>query len=309
MTTDQPTPADRTAGEPAAPKTPQPLGTAGTRRAAHAPGGGAAPAAEPVLEIADLTVDFRLDTATVHAVRGVGLRLAQGETLAVVGESGSGKTATALSVLRLNPQPPCVYAGGRILFEGRDLLTVPEKELGRIRGQDIAMVFQDPMTSLDPLRRVGAQVAEGLRHHQGLSRAEAGAAALEALDEVGIPDPERRFRQYPHELSGGLRQRVMIAAALVGRPRVLIADEPTTALDVTVQRQILDLLVTLQERHGMAVLLITHDLGVVAETADRVAVMHRGEVVETGDVLDVFDHPADDYTRQLLAATPRLELA
>jgi ABC-type microcin C transport system duplicated ATPase subunit YejF len=270
---------------------------------------GDGPAAEPVLEIDGLNVDFRLDTTTVHAVRGVSLRLAQGETLGVVGESGSGKTATALSVLRLNPQPPCVYAGGRILFDGRDLLTVSEKELGRIRGQDIAMVFQDPMTSLDPLRRVGAQVAEVLRHHQGLSRAAANAAAVEALDEVGIPDPERRFRQYPHELSGGLRQRVMIAGALVGRPRVLIADEPTTALDVTVQRQILDLLVSLQERHGMAVLLITHDLGVVAETADRVAVMHQGRVVETGGVLDVFDRPADDYTRRLLAATPRLELA
>ncbi|MER6531077.1 ABC transporter ATP-binding protein [Streptomyces sp. NPDC001508] len=270
---------------------------------------GSKPTTEPVLEIADLSVDFRLDTTTVHAVRGVSLRLAQGETLAVVGESGSGKTATSLSVLRLNPQPPCVYVGGRILFDGRDLLTVSEKDLGSIRGQDIAMVFQDPMTSLDPLRRVGTQVAEVLRHHQGLSRAAAAAAAAAALDEVGIPDPERRFRQYPHELSGGLRQRVMIAGALVGRPRVLIADEPTTALDVTVQRQILDLLVSLQERHGMAVLLITHDLGVVAETADRVAVMHQGRVVETGDVLDVFHRPSDDYTRQLLAATPRLEPA
>nr|WP_069462936.1 ABC transporter ATP-binding protein [Actinacidiphila rubida] len=265
--------------------------------------------AGPVLEIDGLTVDFRLDTGTVHAVRDVSLSLAQGETLAVVGESGSGKTATALSVLRLNPQPPAVYTGGRILFGGRDLLRVPDRDLGRIRGQDIAMVFQDPMTSLDPLRRVGVQVAEVLRHHQGLSRTDAHAAAVEALDEVGIPDPERRFRQYPHELSGGLRQRVMIAGALVGRPRVLIADEPTTALDVTVQRQILDLLVSLQQRHGMAVLLITHDLGVVAETADRVAVMHHGRVVETGDVLDVFHRPADDYTRQLLAATPRLELA
>jgi peptide/nickel transport system ATP-binding protein/oligopeptide transport system ATP-binding protein len=273
------------------------------------PGTTGTPTTQPVLEIDGLTVDFRLDNTTVHAVRGVGLRLAQGETLAVVGESGSGKTATALSVLRLNPQPPCVYAGGRILFDGRDLLTLSERELGRIRGQDIAMVFQDPMTSLDPLRRVGSQVAEVLRHHRGLSRAEANSAALEALDEVGIPDPERRFRQYPHELSGGLRQRVMIAGALVGRPRVLIADEPTTALDVTVQRQILDLLVSLQQRHGMAVLLITHDLGVVAETADRVAVMHRGVVVETGDVDDVFHRPADDYTRRLLAATPRLELA
>ncbi|WP_405560392.1 ATP-binding cassette domain-containing protein [Streptomyces sp. NBC_01180] len=267
-----------------------------------------APAA-PLLRISDLSVDFRLESSTVHAVRGVSLEVRAGETLAVVGESGSGKTATALSVLRLNPAPPCVYSGGRILFDGHDLLALSEKELGRIRGHDIAMVFQDPMTSLNPLQRVGSQVAEVLRHHQGLSRSEAREAAVAALDEVGIPDPERRYRQYPHELSGGLRQRVMIATALVARPRVLIADEPTTALDVTVQRQILDLLVELRQRHGMAVVLITHDLGVVAETADRVAVMNRGRVVETGDVLDVFAHPADDYTRRLLDATPRLEPA
>ncbi|MEU1948302.1 ABC transporter ATP-binding protein [Streptomyces sp. NPDC020125] len=261
----------------------------------------------PLLEINGLSVDFRLETSVVHAVRDVSLHVRAGETLAVVGESGSGKTATALSVPRLNPSPPCVYASGEILFDGRDLLALSERELGRIRGRDIAMVFQDPMTCLDPLQRVGAQVAEVLRHHTGMSRAEARDAALDALEEVGVPDPALRYRQYPHELSGGLRQRVMIATALVGRPRLLIADEPTTALDVTVQSQILDLLVTLQDKHGMAVVLITHDLAVVAETADRVAVMNKGKVVETGDVLDVFDRPADDYTRKLLAATPRLE--
>ncbi|MHC8564550.1 ATP-binding cassette domain-containing protein [Streptomyces albidoflavus] len=226
-----------------------------------------------------------------------------------MGESGSGKSATALSVLRLNPSPPCVYTGGEIRFDGRDLLKLSEKELGRVRGRDIAMVFQDPMTCLDPLQRVGAQVAEVLRLHTGISRAEARTAALAALDEVGIPDPAMRYRQYPHELSGGLRQRVMIATALVTRPRVVIADEPTTALDVTVQRQILDLLVSLQDKRDMAVVLITHDLAVVAETADRVVVMNKGRVVETGDVLDVFDRPADPYTRRLLAATPRLEAA
>ncbi|RZD90839.1 ATP-binding cassette domain-containing protein [Streptomyces albidoflavus] len=263
----------------------------------------------PLLEIDRLSVDFRLESSVVHAVQDVSLHVHAGETLAVVGESGSGKSATALSVLRLNPSPPCVYTGGEIRFDGRDLLTLSEKELGRVRGRDIAMVFQDPMTCLDPLQRVGTQVAEVLRLHTGHSRAEARRAALAALDEVGIPDPEMRYRQYPHELSGGLRQRVMIATALVTRPRVVIADEPTTALDVTVQRQILDLLVSLQDKHDMAVVLITHDLAVVAETADRVAVMNKGRVVETGDVLDVFDRPADAYTRRLLAATPRLEAA
>ncbi|MEV0915633.1 ABC transporter ATP-binding protein [Streptomyces sp. NPDC049967] len=268
-----------------------------------------APDAAPVLEFQDLRVDFELASSTVHAVRGVNLSVAAGETLAVVGESGSGKSATALSAMRLNPEPPCVYAGGRVLLDGRDVLALPERELRKVRGAGISMVFQDPMTSLDPLQRVGAQVAEALRLHGGHSRAQARLAALTALDEVGIPDPEHRYRQYPHELSGGLRQRVMIASALVARPRVLIADEPTTALDVTVQRQILELLVTLQRRHGMAVLLITHDLGVVAETADRVAVMRHGEVVETGDVDQVFARPAAQYTRDLLAATPRLEPA
>ncbi|MCX4648519.1 ABC transporter ATP-binding protein [Streptomyces sp. NBC_01446] len=267
----------------------------------------AAPTAPPVLEFQDLRVDFRLAGSTVHAVRGVNLSVAAGETLAVVGESGSGKSATALSALRLNPEPPSVYAGGEILLDGRDVLGLSERQLRRVRGAEISMVFQDPMTSLDPLQRVGHQITEVLRLHGDHTRAEARNAALTALDEVGIPDPERRFRQYPHELSGGLRQRVMIASALVARPRVLIADEPTTALDVTVQRQILDLLVRLQHRHGMAVVLITHDLGVVAETADRVAVMRHGEVVETGDVEQVFARPAAPYTRRLLDATPRLE--
>ncbi|MGW5448249.1 ATP-binding cassette domain-containing protein [Streptomyces asiaticus] len=261
----------------------------------------------PVLEIRDLHVDFRLATGPVHAVRGVSLAAHAGETLAVVGESGSGKSATMLAALRLNPEPPCVYPGGEILLDGRDLLALPEKRLREVRGNDVAMVFQDPMTSLDPLQRIGNQVAEVLRTHRGASRAGARAEAVRALDEVGIPDPELRARQYPHELSGGLRQRVMIATALVGRPRVLIADEPTTALDVTVQRQILDLLAELRARHGMAVVLVTHDLGVVAETADRVVVMNAGRVVEHGTVAEVFETPRQQYTRDLLAATPRLE--
>nr|WP_052478820.1 ABC transporter ATP-binding protein [Kibdelosporangium sp. MJ126-NF4]CEL20801.1 Oligopeptide transport system permease protein OppB (TC 3.A.1.5.1) [Kibdelosporangium sp. MJ126-NF4]CTQ98394.1 Oligopeptide transport system permease protein OppB (TC 3.A.1.5.1) [Kibdelosporangium sp. MJ126-NF4] len=261
-----------------------------------------------LLEIEDLRVEFRLDTGTVTAVDGISLAVGEGETLAVVGESGSGKTATALSVLRLNPVPPCVYSG-QIRFAGRDLLGIPEKELRRIRGNEIAMIFQDPMTSLNPLKRVGAQIAEVVRRHRGASRSEARAAVVPALREAGINDAEQRAEYYPHQLSGGLRQRVMIAMALVGRPRVLIADEPTTALDVTVQAQILDLLAELRERHGMAVVLITHDLGVVAEIADRVVVMRHGQVVESGDVLTVFEQPGEDYTRELLRATPRLERA
>ncbi|TCO54114.1 ATP-binding cassette domain-containing protein [Actinocrispum wychmicini] len=259
-----------------------------------------------LLEIEDLRVEFRLNTGTVTAVDGVSLHVEAGETLAVVGESGSGKTATALSVLRLNPVPPCVYPGGRILLDGRDLLRMSEKDLRRVRGDDIAMIFQDPMTSLNPLKRVGAQIAEVVR---GASRAEARAAVIPALREAGINDAERRAGYYPHQLSGGLRQRVMIAMALVGRPQVLIADEPTTALDVTVQAQILNLLAELRQRHGMAVVLITHDLGVVAEVADRVVVVRHGQVVESGDVLSVFEQPAKDYTRELLRATPRLERA
>jgi ABC-type microcin C transport system duplicated ATPase subunit YejF len=196
-----------------------------------------------LVEISDLRVEFRVDTGTVTAVDGVSFAVSEGETLAVVGESGSGKTATALSLLRLNPEPPCVYAGGEVRLDGRDVLRLSEKDLRRIRGNDVAMVFQDPMTSLNPVKRVGAQVAEVVRRHQGASRADAARAAVAALEEAGIPDPARRARQYPHQLSGGLRQRVMIAMALVGRPRVLIADEPTTALDVTVQAQILALLV------------------------------------------------------------------
>ncbi|HEY3712106.1 MAG TPA: ABC transporter ATP-binding protein [Amycolatopsis sp.] len=262
-----------------------------------------------LLEIRDLHVEFRLGTGIVNAVEGVGFAVDAGETLAVVGESGSGKTATALSVLRLNPEPPCVYPAGEVLLDGRDLFRLSEKDLRKIRGNDVAMVFQDPMTSLNPLKRVGAQVAEVLRRHQNAPRGQAREGAVAALREAGIPDPERRADQYPHQLSGGLRQRVMIAMALVGRPRVLIADEPTTALDVTVQAQILELLVDLQRRHGMAIVLITHDLGVVAEVADRVVVMRRGRVVETGDVTAVFEAPQQDYTRELLRATPKLERA
>ncbi|WP_020499614.1 ATP-binding cassette domain-containing protein [Sciscionella marina] len=263
----------------------------------------------PLLNIENLRVDFQLADGVVHAVRGIDIHVGAGEIVAVVGESGSGKSATALSVLRLNPQPPCVYAGGSIEFDGRSLLDLEERELRTVRGNEIAMVFQDPMTSLNPVKRVDAQVAEVLRKHKGASRTEALAAVPEALAEAGIDKPEQRARKYPHELSGGLRQRVMIAMALVGRPRLLIADEPTTALDVTVQARILDLLAELRANHGMAILLITHDLGVVAELADRVVVCRDGVVVESGATERVFEEPEDEYTRRLLAATPRLEVS
>ncbi|NED99236.1 ATP-binding cassette domain-containing protein [Phytoactinopolyspora halotolerans] len=260
----------------------------------------------PLLRISDLTVDFELGHQTAHAVRGVSLDIAEGETLAVVGESGSGKTVTALSILQLNPVPPCVYRSGSITFDGRELLSLGQRGLRSVRGDQIAMIFQDPMTSLNPLKKVGIQIGEALRLHRGTSRRDGRPAVIEALAEAGVPRPEQRADQYPHELSGGLRQRVMIAMALVTRPRLLIADEPTTALDVTVQAQILELLVDLQQRHHMAILLITHDFGVVADVADRVTVMKSGEVVEESDVGPIFAAPGHDYTRRLHAATPRL---
>src|SRR5690606_29075486 len=259
-----------------------------------------------VLSLGTLSVDFELGTETVHAVRDVSLDLAEGETLAIVGESGSGKTATALSILQLNPVPPAVYRSGTIRFGAHDLLALPEARLRAIRGNDIAMIFQDPMTSLNPLKKVGRQIGETLQLHRDVSRRDTRSAVVEALAQAGVPRPDERAEQYPHELSGGLRQRAMIAMALVTRPKVLIADEPTTALDVTVQAQILELLVQLQDRHGMAIVLITHDLGVVADVADRIAVMRSGEIVEEQPCEPLFAAPQHEYTRSLLAATPRL---
>ncbi|MEV0345742.1 ABC transporter ATP-binding protein [Nonomuraea sp. NPDC050680] len=261
-----------------------------------------------VLEINDLHAEFRLDAGTIKPVNGVSLSVEEGQTLAVVGESGSGKTATALSILRLHPTPPCVYTGGEIIVGGRDLLKLSEREMRKIRGNEIAMVFQDPMTSLNPLKTIGAQIAESLRLHQGLSRSEARAKAVDALREVGIPAPERRAGDYPHQFSGGMRQRAMIAMALACRPKILIADEPTTALDVTVQAQIMELLAGLQERFGMAIVLITHDLGVVARAADQVLVMYGGRPVELAPVDDVFADPRMPYTRALLHSMPRSDV-
>jgi oligopeptide/dipeptide ABC transporter ATP-binding protein len=261
-----------------------------------------------LLQILGLRVSFRTDSGPVPAVRGVDLALAQGETLALVGESGCGKSVTALSVLRLVATPPGSYDAGEIRFQGEDLLKVSDERIREVRGNDVAMIFQEPMTSLNPVFSVGEQVAEAIELHQEVGAAEARSRAVEALRRVGISAPEQRAKEYPHQLSGGMRQRVMIAMALACNPRLLIADEPTTALDVTIQAQILELIASLQHELGMAVLLITHDLGVVAETAHRVAVMYAGRVVEESSVGDLFERPRHPYTAGLLRSRPRLDV-
>jgi oligopeptide/dipeptide ABC transporter ATP-binding protein len=260
-----------------------------------------------ILEVKNLQAEFRLDTGVVRAVNGVNFSVEQGKTLAIVGESGSGKTATALSTLRLNPEPPCVYTGGEILFDGRDLLKMNDRELRAIRGKGIAMIFQDPMTSLNPVRTIGSQIVEAVARHEKLSRADAKARAVQALREVGIANPEERARQYPHQFSGGMRQRVMIAMALACRPKVLIADEPTTALDVTVQAQIMELLDDLKHRFDMGIVLITHDLAMVAEQADDVLVMYAGRPVEKATAQATFEAPKMPYTMLLLQSAPRAD--
>ncbi|MBZ4414158.1 ABC transporter ATP-binding protein [Myxococcus faecalis] len=267
----------------------------------------ASPSAEgPLLDVRGLTVELSREEGPVRAVDGVSFALPPGGTLGVVGESGCGKSLTALSVLRLAPQPPVRVAGGEVLFEGRDLLTLPEEELRRVRGRHVAMVFQEPMTSLNPVFTVGEQISEGVRLHLGASRSQARERAVEMLRQVGIPAPGERVDAWPHQLSGGMRQRVMIAMALACDPSLLIADEPTTALDVTIQAQILDLLKRLQAERGMAVMLITHDLGVVAESCDTVVVMYAGKVVEHAPVRELFAHPAHPYTAGLLRSLPAL---
>ena len=260
---------------------------------------------DPLLRVENLQTHFRTPDGTVRAVEGLSFDIVPGETCAIVGESGCGKSVTAMSVLRLVPEPPG-RVRGRILFEGRDLLALPEHEMRRLRGNRIAMIFQEPMTSLNPVLTVGHQVGEMLRLHERLGRRAAEARAVEMLTLVGIAEPGRRVREYPHQLSGGMRQRVMIAMALACSPRLLIADEPTTALDVTVQAQILDLMRDLQRRLGSAIVLITHDLGVVAETAERVIVMYAGRKVEEASVEAIFADPQHPYTRGLLGAVPRL---
>ena len=258
-----------------------------------------------LLEVESLQVHFATRDRVVRAVEGLSFAVGAGETVAIVGESGCGKSVTSMSILRLVKEPPGRVAGS-ILFDGRELLRLPEAEMRRLRGNDISMVFQEPMTSLNPVLTVGFQIGETLRLHQRLGRAAAEARAVEMLELVGISAPGRRVREYPHQLSGGMRQRVMIAMALACNPRLLIADEPTTALDVTIQAQILDLMRDLKTRLGSAIMLITHDLGVVAEMAQRVVVMYAGRKVEEAAVRDIFARPLHPYTRGLLGAVPRL---
>jgi microcin C transport system ATP-binding protein len=263
--------------------------------------------ARPILSVRDLRVDFETGDAPIHAVDGVSFDLSMGETLALVGESGSGKSVTALSILQLLPAPPARYSGGRILFHDSDIMTMSKEELRAIRGDRIAVVFQEPMSSLNPLHTVEKQITEILQVHKKLDATACRDRTLELLDHVGIPNAKERLGAYPHELSGGQRQRVMIAMALANEPEIMIADEPTTALDVTVQAQILDLLKTLQRETNMALLMITHDLGVVRNVADRVCVMTKGKIVETGDAPQIFSSPNHDYTKHLLAVEPKSE--
>ncbi|MFM1922083.1 MAG: hypothetical protein RLZZ303_3717 [Candidatus Hydrogenedentota bacterium] len=264
---------------------------------------------QPLLSVRNLRTHFFSDRGVARAVDGVSFDLHAGKTLALVGESGCGKSVTAMSILRLIASPPGRIVEGEVLFEGRDLVGLPEQELQRVRGNDISMIFQEPMTSMNPVFRVGDQVAAVLRLHQGLDKKDALDRCVALFKQVGIPAPESRVRDYPHQMSGGMLQRVMIAMALACGPRLLIADEPTTALDVTVQAQILDLLRQLQADTGMALLMITHDLGVVAEMADDVAVMYAGEIVERAPVAELYARPSHPYTRGLFASLPAINRA
>jgi peptide/nickel transport system ATP-binding protein len=261
---------------------------------------------EVILQVDDLVVEFTTPDGIGRAVDGLSYHIAPGETLGIVGESGCGKSISALSVLQLVPTPPGHIRKGRVLFDGTDLLTLSDKEIRKVRGQEISMIFQEPMTSLNPVLTIGYQIAEVVRRHMGKTKKAAQARAIELLELVRIPEPERRARQFPHQLSGGMRQRAMIAMALSCNPRVLIADEPTTALDVTIQAQVLELISDLQQELGTALILITHDLAVVAETCDRVIVMYAGRKIEEASIGALFAAPAHPYTRGLLTAVPRL---
>ena len=263
---------------------------------------------EPLLQVKNLLTKFFVEKREAVAVSDVSFDIYPGEALGIVGESGSGKSVTALSIMRLIPDPPGKIAAGQVIFGGRDLLQLSFKEMRKVRGKDIAMIFQEPMTSLNPVFTIGRQVSESLIHHEGLSKKEALARAVEVLDQVGIPDPAKRLKHYPHQFSGGMRQRVMIAMALICGPKLLIADEPTTALDVTIQAQILDLMKDLQKtREGASILLITHDLAVIAETCDRVIVMYGGKIQEVAPVMELFDNPQHPYTKGLLGSIPHAQ--
>jgi oligopeptide/dipeptide ABC transporter ATP-binding protein len=259
-----------------------------------------------LLAVRDLSVSFDSPAGAIHAVNGVSFELARGETLGIVGESGSGKSVTALAVLGLIAQPPGRVSGGGIFYEGRDLTRMQPAALRKIRGNRIAMIFQEPMTSLNPVFTIGRQIAEALELHLGMDRRQARNYAIGMLEKVGIPLPAQRIDEYPHQLSGGMRQRVMIAMALSCKPQILLADEPTTALDVTIQAQIVDLMLALQKELGTAILLISHDMGLVAETCDRVAVMYAGRIVEEAGVNEIFAQPQHPYTAGLLKSVPRL---
>lgn len=260
-----------------------------------------------LLSINNLHTYFKTDDGIVRAVDGVSFSLEQGETLGIVGESGSGKSVTCLSAMRLVPSPPAYFPEGEVLFEGRDLLKLSKREMRGLRGNDISMIFQDPMSSLNPFLRISRQMTEVLEVHKKISAANAKKAAIEMLERVGIPDPAKRINDYPHQFSGGMRQRVMIAMALLCEPKLLIADEPTTALDVTIQAQILELIDELKTKFGTSVIFVTHDLGVVAGITDRLAVMYAGRIVEQGATDDVFATPRHPYTQGLLASIPRLD--
>jgi dipeptide transport system ATP-binding protein len=266
-------------------------------------------ATEKVLTVEDLHVSFTTFGGEVQALRGVTFDLYKGETLAIVGESGCGKSVTANTIMGLIPQPPGKIKDGKVLFKNQNLVKMSKSRLRKVQGVDISMIFQDPMTALNPTLQVGEQLTEGLRTHQKVSKATAYTRAIEMLNLVGIPNPKERMKQYPHQFSGGMRQRIVIAIALICEPELLIADEPTTALDVTIQAQILELFEEIQEKMGVSIILITHDLGVVAKIADRIAVMYAGKIIETGDKREIFYTPQHPYTKGLLNSVPRLDLA
>ncbi len=264
---------------------------------------------ELLLEVKDLEVAFKTYQGEVKAVRGVSFYLNKGEVLGIVGESGCGKSVTSSAIMRIVPEPTGLYKGGQVLFEGRDLLKITEKEMCHVRGKDISMVFQDSMSSLNPTMKVGKQIAESLRIHQGMSKKEAKKIAIKMLERVGISNPEKRVNQYPHEFSGGMRQRAMIAIALACKPKLLIADEPTTALDVTIQAQIIKLMNELRKELDTSIILITHDLGVVAEMCQRIVVMYGGQIIEEGSAEVIFKNPNHPYTKALLESVPRMEMS